>query len=962
VQLDWRFFPVFQSPSAGSNYVAVYNPALVVTSVVIAIIAAYVALSISGRIIAAKTDRSRWAWTGAGAVVMGGGIWSMHFVGMLAFSLPCQVDYNASGTLLSAIPGILASGVALSIISRNEEPSVLRLTIGAVLMGAGIGIMHYSGMAAMEPAALLRYDPTWVAISVVTAVVLAFISLSIRFRFRARIFSGAPANLMAAAVMGFAVSGMHYTAMNAAIFYPLVGGTPDLQMSLPPTTLAIVVTLVAVLIASVALVASFAGRQAELAANLRAEINERKRGESALIDARQNAERANLAKSQFLAIMSHEIRTPLNGVIGMANLLASTPLNDRQAHLVDSLARSGRTLLALINDILDFSRIEARELVLFEAPFEIREVIAEVTDLFAEQGSTKNLELVYSVSEEVPAQLLGDSVRLRQVLINLVGNAMKFTEQGEVVVEVSVAEQNGDDVVLSFAVQDTGIGIAPDKLDQVFEPFRQADASMTRSHGGTGLGLAITKHLVELMGGTIAVQSQLGRGSRFEFKAHFSQVPRPAKAAEERRRIARPLRTLLVDANATSARVLRDYLTRWGMAPVVVDTAPKAAAKWKAALAAHKEFDAAIIDVKGLGAAGIELARTIGATEDGKGAKLVLLVGMNDLASNYEIEKLAAFAILTKPARPSALFDCFASIAAGAAGNGVPSPVTRRNVRAVTPSFNARILVVEDNAVNQEVAAGILEEMDCRVVTAANGKSAVEHFQSEAFDLILMDCEMPVLDGFAATKRIREIEAERSASGDAAGHTPVIALTAHALAEIRQKCLHVGMDDFLVKPFDEVQIGEMLRLWIPDCEQAPRHKTETHAETRSAANRAAESGLPPIIDMNAINRIRAIRGRNGDSLFERVVGQFADTAPSLVAAVRQHWEAADAEGVWRAAHSLKSSAATLGAERLARRCVQIETLARNSGVDAVRSLVEALESDLIAAQEGLRNLVEAEHV
>lgn len=962
MQLDWRFFPIFSSPSVGSNYIAVYNPALVVTSIIIASLAAYVALSISGRIAAAKTDLSRGAWTGAGAVVMGGGIWSMHFVGMLAFSLPCGVGYNPLGTLLSAVPSILASGVALSIISRNEAPSLLRLTIGAVLMGAGIGAMHYSGMAALEPDALLRYDPTWVGISIVTAGALAFISLSIRFRFRARKFGGAPANLIAAAVMGLAVSGMHYTAMNAALFYPLLGSAPDFHMSLPPTTLAIVVTLVAVLIASITLVASVAGRQAELAASLRAEITERKRGESALIEARQNAERANLAKSQFLAVMSHEIRTPLNGVIGMANLLASTPLNDRQNHLVGNLARSGRTLLALINDILDFSRIEARELVLFDAPFEIRDVIAEVTDLFAEQGSAKDLELVYSVADEVPVQLLGDSVRLHQVLINLIGNAMKFTERGEVVIEVSVAEKEGDEVALSFAVQDTGIGIAPDKLTQVFEPFRQADASMTRSHGGSGLGLAITKHLVELMGGAIAVQSELGRGSRFEFNARFNQIPRSAKLAEQPRHVARPLRTLLVDANATSARVMRDYLTRWGMAPVVADTVPKAIARWKAALSAHNEFDAAIIDVKGLGAAGIELARTIGVKAGEKGPMLVLLVGVNDLAGSDEIEKLGAFAILTKPARPSALFDCFASIAAGAADKGVPSPLTRRIGRAVTPSFNARVLVVEDNPVNQEVAAGILEEMDCRVVTAANGKIGVEHFQGEAFDLILMDCEMPVMDGFTATARMREIEAERAARSGAASHTPIIALTAHALAEIRQKCSHAGMDDFLVKPFDELQLGEMLRLWIPGSEQAPRDKAEAHAETQGASNGAAESNGPPIIDMKAINRIRAIQGRNADSLFERVVKQFADTAPLLVAAVRQHCEAANAEGVWKAAHSLKSSAATLGAERLARRCIQIETIARDSGVAAVRSLVRALESDLNAAQEGLSKLIEAEHV
>src|SRR5882672_5946742 len=521
--LDWRFLPVFDSFDPATDYVGVYNPELVVTSVVIAILAAFVALSISARILAAKTGRSRWAWTSAGAVVMGGGIWAMHFIGMLAFSLPCGVGYDPVGTVLSMIPGVLASGVALSVISRKEQPGFARLSIGAVLMGAGIGTMHYSGMAAMQPEALLRYDPAWAAVSIFTAVALALISLSIRFRFRRSHSSNIPATLIAAAVMGCAVAGMHYAAMRAALFFPQPS-ILKLQMALEPMTLAVVITIITVLVAIITLVASFAGRQAELALSLRAEIAERERGEQELIQARHQAEEANLAKSQFLATMSHEIRTPLNGVIGMANLLASTPLNQRQARLVDNLARSGRTLLALINDILDLSRIEAHELELFAAPFEIREVTAEIADLFAEQCGTKGLELIYSIAEDVPVQLVGDSVRLRQILINLVGNAMKFTEYGEILIEASVVEDEGDELTLAFSVEDTGIGIAADKLDQVFEPFRQADASMTRSRGGSGLGLAITKRLVELKGGKIGLESKLGQGSRFHFTARYRRI------------------------------------------------------------------------------------------------------------------------------------------------------------------------------------------------------------------------------------------------------------------------------------------------------------------------------------------------------------------------------------------------------------------------------------------------------
>lgn len=584
LHLDWRFFPTFDTIDPATNYIGVYDAGLVATSVVIAILAAYVALSISGRIAAAHTGRSRWAWISAGAIVMGGGIWAMHFIGMLAFSLPCGTGYSLLGTLASVIPGILASGVALSVIGRRREPSLIQLVIGAVLMGAGIGAMHYSGMAAMEPRALLRYDPSWVAISVVVAVTLAFIALSIRFRF-ARGASSVSATLAAAAVMGCGVACMHYTAMRASLFFPIAGGHIA-QMALPPTTLAVIITIFTVAIASITLVASFAGRQAELALSLRGEIAERERGELELIQARQQAEAANLAKSQFLATMSHEIRTPLNGVIGMANLLASTTLNNRQAELVDNLARSGRSLLALINDILDLSRIEAQELALFEAPFEIREIIAEVADLFGEQCCSKGLDLIYSIAEEVPRQLLGDAVRLRQILINLIGNAMKFTEQGEILIEVSVAERESNEIALQFSISDTGIGIANDQLKQVFEPFRQADVSMTRSRGGSGLGLAITKRLVELQHGEIHVESEPGVGSRFHFTARFRLPTAVPSTLHENRHVARPLRTLLVDSNAVSARIMRRYLISWKIEPTVVNTVTKARSAWKKAHAA----------------------------------------------------------------------------------------------------------------------------------------------------------------------------------------------------------------------------------------------------------------------------------------------------------------------------------------------------------------------------------------
>jgi two-component system, sensor histidine kinase and response regulator len=558
----------------------------------------------------------------------------------------------------------------------------------------------------------------------------------------------------------------------------------------------------------------------------------------------------------------------------------------------------------------------------------------------------------------VPEQLLGDSVRLRQVLINLVGNAMKFTEQGQIVIEITLEEDARNELMLAFLVEDTGIGIPADKIGQVFEPFRQADASMTRSRGGSGLGLAITKHLVELQGGEVAVESVPGHGSRFHFTARFQRVP-SATAPAIRRHIARPLRTLLVDTNAASARIMGRYLTGWKIEATSVNTARKAKTAWNEALAAGTPFDVAIIDLKGLANDGMELAQTIQTEGREAGTAIILLVGMNNLASNDEIEALGAFATLTKPARPSALFDCFVSIASGGKDNRIAPLIGRRTSRATVPSFDAWVLVVEDNPVNQEVATGILESMDCRAVVAANGQLALKLFDAGSFDLVLMDCEMPVMDGFEAAAGIREAEEAVANAGGEARRVPIVALTAHALAEVREKCLRSGMDDFLVKPFDELQIADMLRRWIPARERAARERAPIAADASASATANDATG---IIDREAISRIRAIQGKDKNSLFERVVAQFADTAPSLVASLRSQCDAGDAEAVWRTAHSLKSSAATLGAMRLSRRCAEIEALAREGGATPVRELLEGLDADLAAAQRGFGELIGAEHV
>jgi two-component system, sensor histidine kinase and response regulator len=1087
--VNWTFLDVFKTIDSEAPYQGAYDPRLVAISVLIAILAAFVAISISSRIVASTSRRGRWAWASAGAFSMGGGIWAMHFIGMLAFSLPCGISYDPVGTLLSMIPGILASGVALQFISRTTEPSPTRLFVGAVLMGAGIGAMHYSGMVAVRSEALLRYEPGLVAVSVIVAVVLAFISLEIRFRLRRYWSSDTLATLFAAVVMGLAVAGMHYTAMQASVFFP-VPNDQAIGEVLPTTLMALLITVISVLIAAVAIVASIAGRQSELASGLKVEVSrrlaleqeaeggrarlqaifdavvdaivtidqtgriqqwssgaqrifgyapeevvgaeltilmpephrsghagymmsylktrdakiigvgreltairkdgaefpieltvsevrnggevfftgilrditERKRAEAELVRARELAEAASLAKSQFLATMSHEIRTPMNGVLGMASLLSSTALNERQRRLVENVSRSGQALLGIINDVLDFAKIEAGKFELSTMPFEPREVMAELTDLFSERCSYKGLEFVYFIAEDVPSQLVGDSSRLRQILVNLVGNAIKFTEHGEILVEISLVRSDAVDVMLNFSIEDTGIGIAPEQCSRVFEAFHQVDGSMTRSRGGSGLGLSITRQLVELMGGEISVASELGRGSRFTFTARF----RPSTGVAEPRpprHLARPLRVLLADANAVSAHVISLYLASWKVDATIVATLEAAEAAWRKAAAAP--FDVAILDVKGLGAQAVEFAKSVRAKPSTRRTEIVLLVGLDSYMTDSSLETLDAAAILPKPAQPSELFNALVSIASEGKQRGLMPHFARRKVQDGLPDFGARILVAEDNPVNQEVVTGILETMGCRVVSAPNGRAAFRLFAQEKFDAVLMDCEMPIMDGIEATRQIREIEAMAPAQpdgGQVRQRTPIIALTAHALNEVREKCFQAGMDDFLVKPFDDQQMAKTLLRWLVPNGTMEKGSGRADADAAPSIVPEAKSEQDGVIDATVIDGLRGPGRNGGPSRLERAVSRFVEIAPSLAATIRQNCEAGDADSLWRAAHSLRSSAGALGAKQLSQRCAEIESRARNSGIEAARPFVGALDNDLTAAVRGLQALIGDMHV
>ncbi|MBV8535029.1 MAG: response regulator, partial [Alphaproteobacteria bacterium] len=637
-------------------------------------------------------------------------------------------------------------------------------------------------------------------------------------------------------------------------------------------------------------------------------------------------------------------------VLGMANLLASTPLNERQGRWTENLIRSGQALMAIINDVLDFSKIEAGRLDLLESDFEPREVIAEIADLFSERCATKGIEFAYFVDETVPTLLYGDPLRLRQVCLNLVSNAIKFTERGEILVDMSASSTQGDGVLLSVAVTDTGIGIAPDKQVSVFESFHQVDSSMTRARGGSGLGLAIAKQLVTLMGGEIGVESDLGRGSRFWFTARLRKPQGEADLPRRPRHLARHLSVLLVKPNAVAAHVASQYLLSWGVDARVAATADEARTAWEAAHAAGAGFDVAIIDLTALAKAGLDLAAAMRADRRGKPVEIVFLTRVDSVIGERADETLG-FATLSKPIRPSELFDCLASIAAGTSKRHAAALRAQRSVRSAQPQFNAQVLLAEDNAINQDVALGMLNNLGCNVVSVPNGAVAVETFRRGQFDLILMDCEMPEMDGFQAARHIRDSERQMNERPENPGRPkriPIIAVTAHALPEMRAKCVEAGMDDFITKPFDDRQLMEALRRQLRPAAAATGLPT--------ASDQAGAAPGEPI-DGAIIQQIRVMEARGSKGLLKRVVARFIDTAPGMAADIRAKFEGRDPEALWRAAHGLKSSASAIGAVQVSVRCGDIEVTVRQSGVDGAADLVDLLDADVATAVQSLGALL-----